>query len=603
MTPEQQAAIDAAAARLAAMTAAQQRLTQQPSPLAGNVQSQSGQAGAPLYETLRVNPLGLNGAPPQASQGAQHGVYDPALGAQSLTPPQPPAIQSGAPLTSPDERRGIAATIGHGATFGFLDEIAGLGGGIGALFDPNRSFSQGYDQTRTDVLNDVRRTRSADPSAAQGMEIAGGVLGGIGASSALRGVLGAAPAVTIPGVIGRSVLEGTAYGALYGIGSGNTLAERATGGVVGGATGAGTGLLFGLPLALILRPGMRAAQNAAGQTLREVDDFRIPNDHPLRVQANALYDAMRRGGVVITPDAVNGVAQSMAARARELGVTQSGTPRIFGIVDTFETANPVTRNVSLDELEALRQAIGRIAESGEAGEVRIATAMIRELDNFINNGLNETNVVSANLRPDQVVGFLNEARATWSSVRKADRVAAAFYRAQNAGGSLDNIRTQFRALSNDADFMRGLSDGERDAILSVVRGSPAEGALQMLERMRPNVWGGMPWQTLVGAGVGAGVGEAAGAIGYGTAIGAAVPAAIGGAAGSARRFLRNTNVQAADRLFGSGGVMPPSPRAASPLLGGFATGAAIPGVGGVLGDRRPPPGYLPPLLPALPIPR
>jgi hypothetical protein len=117
------------------------------------------------------------------------------------------------------------------------------------------------------------------------------------------------------------------------------------------------------------------------------------------------------------------------------------------------------------------------------------------------------------------------------------------------------------------------------------------------------VWGGMPWQTLVGAGVGAGVGEAAGAIGYGTAIGAAVPAAIGGAAGSARRFLRNTNVQAADRLFGSGGVMPPSPRAASPLLGGFATGAAIPGVGGVLGDRRPPPGYLPPLLPALPIPR
>lgn len=569
MTPEQQAALDAARARLAAQAAAQQRLAQPTAaPTTGFAQRQPAQAGAPIYESLRVDPLGI-APPPQATApaGAVH-------------QPEPPRIQAER-ITSPQERLQAAGTLAQGATFGFADELGGLGGGIRALFDPNMSFREGYDQTRGDMLADVEAQRERDPNAALGMEIAGGLLSGVGAGRAGLTLLHSARP-TVASVAGRTALESTAYGALYGIGTGDTLVERLTGGAEQGAFGFGVGTLFGIPLGWAVGRAARSASRAAGTPLDEINAARIPNDHPLRQEVNQLYGQMRQAGITLDPASVNSLRTRLLAvsQGTRTPLTQE-TGGLWAVVDRIDQ-NPVTNQAfGIDDLDVLRQQIRNAPETPQQGE--IARQMVSEIDRYIAS-LTPAQVATQaqNVPVEQVTQWLTQARAANTRLQKANRITEAFYDATTTGGGdrLNNIRNQFRNLAHDNEFMQGLTQAERNTINLVAQGDSIDQFLRNVERLGPtSTLSLLDWRTLLAGGLGF---WAAGPIGAGAA--AMTTAAAGTVAGGVRNSLRNAAITLAERQFR--GVPSTGPVAPFGVPGAAALGAATPAEGALMEQWR-----------------
>lgn len=177
-----------------------------------------------------------------------------------------------------------ATGVGQGATFGFMDELAGLGLAAGAkIAGDKRPFSQLYDQGV--AIPRAVQSAAADqhPYAYYGGQIAAGV-----APAVVSGGAGAAPAVARAGLGARTAVgaaEGAAYGGLFGAGTAEGgIQDRAIGAGIGGSIGAvggavlpaavdaGSALFRGLvsnPIKGVLAPERFGRQKVAEALMRD----------------------------------------------------------------------------------------------------------------------------------------------------------------------------------------------------------------------------------------------------------------------------------------------------------------------------------------------
>lgn len=165
---------------------------------------------------------------------------------QRLAAPESPAERDAKRRVgnTPDQIRAMS----QGATFGFADELDGIGaaletGGNNLVRAMTGRPSVGYGMREAyDAVTAANRQADAKfseehPWQAIGLGLAGGVVAP-GVIAAGRFIGGA------PGVVGamtRSGAVGAGYGAISGAGAGEDLASRALGGLRGGAAGALTG--------------------------------------------------------------------------------------------------------------------------------------------------------------------------------------------------------------------------------------------------------------------------------------------------------------------------------------------------------------------------
>lgn len=520
-------------------------------------------AGQVLQRGMEANPRMAT----ELSQGRPLSSFMPGTTVPPQQTWQPTPIETGGQMT-PEERAQAAATMAHGATLATVDELAGVGGGLWDMLRGG-SFNEGFNRTRGDVLGDIDAQRARDPGAAMGMEIGGGLLTGIGAGRAGLTALKGARA-TIPSVAGRAGLESSAYGAVYGLGSGNTLEERLEQAGIGAAFGLGTGVLFGIPLGWLASKGARSFVRGAGTPLDEIEQSTVPRDHPLRTEVDSLYGQMRAAGLVLDPTSLNNLRQQLlnVSSGTRQPLTQE-TGGIWEVVSRIDQ-NPVGNQAfGLEDLDLLRQQIRNAPVNAQEGE--IARQMVAVIDRYI-AGLTPQQVVSAAqpIPPQQVTAFLSQARAANTRLQKANRVTEAFYRARNTGGAnqLDNIRTQFRVLARDTDFMRGLTPDERQIILNVSEGVTGERILRSIERLAPSSsLNLLDWRTML-AGLGAFVTTrnpvAAGSAVLGTM-------AAGNIAGGVRNLLRTGAANQAELTFRGVPTTPTMPFG-FPLTSGAAGG-------------------------------
>lgn len=217
----------------------------------------------------------------------------------------PPASPGGG--TPPSGLEAITTLAKQGATLGFSDEAAGIGGAISSIFtgeDTGAAYARERDASRAEIA----AARKVDPGY---LGTAAEFLGG-GAAAKI------APAINS---LGSIVRQGSALGGAGGFGYGEGAQGSALGGLGGAVAGAGLGAAFhGAGNALARRAAPPATLDrevvAAGQ--RQNIPIRQPDARPeLRNQMSAIETSEHGGPVVRSARA--GDEAAIEARVSEVG--------------------------------------------------------------------------------------------------------------------------------------------------------------------------------------------------------------------------------------------------------------------------------------------
>ncbi len=421
-----------------------------------------------------------DGTPPDVIKGAlQKRFGAPQQAAQPQAAPQ-----EAAPQEAFDPYKGgiFTPVQGLASTFGALTggSHAGVMGGfddeLTALTNPG---DYGQLQAQADAAKAKRRAEH--PVASVAGEIAGGLALGAGAGKA--GLTVAGKSLPVVGKTGAAMLEGGAYGGLYGAGEAKP-GER----LAGAGTGAAVGAAAGGALELAGRGVSRAlAGKQAAVPARASGD--------LAQEGNAIYSQARAAGVTVKAPSFDRLAQNVQLAAGRLN--KDLRPNTAGIVDDVMALKG--KNISLEELDELRQVVGQSMKNAQPQDVRTLTRIKDMIDNF-----------SDNIKPGDITGdirgfdFIKQAREVWTRKAKTELLENLVEKAKNQATGFENgLVIQFRQLANNKSLMRQFSAEEQKMILGIVRRGSFHGALRALGMLSPNsTFGGL---MTGGVGVGAGI--------------------------------------------------------------------------------------------------
>lgn len=239
-----------------------------------------------------------------------------------------------------------------GLTFGFSDELYGLGAGAGAALS-GRDFGKARDEATwqaRNALTDAQRDHGGAAFAGQlfgGFALGGGV--GAAAKAGLRGVSTAALGPMTR--VGAAALTGAAGGGLYGYGSGIDDNDRLKLGIEGGIWGAALGgagqAVLGEAVPTIARNMWQGASPRAAATNVMGDTFRRAglNEAALRTKLQEVaaqspramvLDALEDQGAMLAQGARLGPSEGRdvlerALRARETGFAQDTIDDLSGL--------------------------------------------------------------------------------------------------------------------------------------------------------------------------------------------------------------------------------------------------------------------------------
>ena len=465
-----------------------------------------------------------------------------------------------APASAPRGSRthDVIDMLTQGATFGFGDEIQAGGQAAMDAILGRGGFGERYDQRLGEERASMDRFRQESPALATTLEIAGALPAGIGTGGlglAASGARGAA-------ALGRGALAGAGGGATYAAGTGEGVEDRAIKGALGAALGAPIGAAGAAVGRAIRGRGQKAADKA---TVAQA-----PTQEALKAEARTAYKAADEMGDTIAPDDFGGLVGKIGGMAKREGVDPILTPKVSRVVDLIGQRGDEA--VGLDEMQIMRRQLGKAAESTEPSERRIATMMIEELDDFVDDMAPEAG------------STLATARAAWQKAKKSEIVEEAISRAQERQAGVEaGLRNEFAALSRNKKKMRGFSAEEQGAIKAVARGDFTTNVMRRIGSM--SAGSGQQRNFLnAAAGVSAGAG-------LGTLFGGPVVGALGAAAApvigyGAQQVARRGTQQRADlaRALAAGAqrqpVAPGRGRAADELTRGTAVPAAALAFGG-----------------------
>lgn len=228
-------------------------------------------------------------SPPASSR---NGFLDVLGGLASLVNPVAAVSQmaSGNPAMKP---------IAQGVTAGFIDEIGGVGGGIGEALSGG-SFSEGYNRAVDTERADLERFRQSNPIGAGVAEI-GGALATLPVTGAVNIARVPAAATGIGNALMRggakaanAAATGAAYGGAYGAGT-------AEGGPIERAIGAGTGAATGAAIGLATPAATGAvgwiAQEAFGRPIAALANAVAPRQRATSAMRKAIVDDAASAGI------------------------------------------------------------------------------------------------------------------------------------------------------------------------------------------------------------------------------------------------------------------------------------------------------------------
>lgn len=389
----------------------------------------------------------------------------------------------------PSERGRADQVFTQGVTFGFGDELGGLGAVLGGkLAGSDKSVKDLYTRGRDSVREDIKAFSERNPNTALALELGGGLMsGGAGAtktfgSQVVKNLAKHAPKTT---KLATTSATGATAGGTYGFGTGEGLDDSIEKAKTGATVGA-----IAAPVASKLIDG--AVNSFARRNINKSIDSAIPTTAQIKQKANNLYKEADNLGIVVSDDSFNQLSKKIAEKAKNQGFHSKIHPKVSAALDEFaESGKPLT----LKELEQKRRVLKSAASSNESDERRLASELIDEIDGYMDN-LNQSQVISGNA--EKAGNVLKGARANWQKTRKSEMIEEAIEKAKNQASGFENgLRIQFRQILNNKKKTRGFSEEELNALRTIVRGKPTENVLRVLGKMAPNEGAATNWLGMI----------------------------------------------------------------------------------------------------------
>lgn len=231
--------------------------------------------------------------------------------------------------------------------------------------------------------------------------------------------------------------------------------------------------------------GVASARAAAARSAQKLQA--MPTLDEVNAEKTRLYNTQEVKDLRATPQAVNGLGNTMAQSLEQRGFFREDHGGVFNAADRLRNASGP---VSLDEIEAVKKALqghaGQIDAFGRPTPTSAAANHAKSiLENFIDVDLrNPANIASGNSRV--AIKNLMEARQNAGAAIRSDQVSRLVKNAEvdastaNSGMNIQNrIRQVLKPfLKNGEAKMNGYNDEERAAMTSLVRGSGAMNALR-----------------------------------------------------------------------------------------------------------------------------
>lgn len=497
-------------------------------------------------ENPKADP-GNVGAPSSAMTDA---LADASARSRSLAGEITPRAEQGKPQ-GPDLAGATAATLG-----GIVNSIPIVGplaqtatdaveGGIAALTGGDYGETvQARQQRRDDIAE-------ANPVA----NIAGNIVGGVGAYGAAAKILPAALGVSGP-LTQRVVNTGLST---LGLGTMDNLA-RGQGTTEALANAAGpAALASAIPVAgSLLKGGAQAIANQmtnrAQRSLTNTAIEGAPAAMDLKAAGSALFRQMDKSGVAIKAESLMPKFQAMADKALKNLIDPELDAPAYRVLDIIANRTRAAaengKGLSLGELHNMRQIAQDVAQGAGKGRTGMfAGQMVRDIDEIV-KGLKQADVVvdgraignGADIK--DVTHALMSGINTWSRAKRVGLIEEAIYKGSNAASGAENgTRNAFRALLKP-EARRQFTAAEIQAIEEVANGT---GKANMVKLLGKFGFGTNGATNMLGGSIGTALGATAGGLfgPIGSAIGAGI---IGTGATGARMLAEKVTTEAAERV-------------------------------------------------------
>ena len=418
--------------------------------------------------------------------------------------------------------QGAMRSAQQGLGFGLGDEVNAALAATSDAYNGRAGWSEAYTSRLADERAILDKFRTDNPGLALGSELAGAV--------AVPGA--AVKGATLPQKIASGARSGGAFGAAYGFGTGEGgLPDRAQNMAIGGAVGAVAGAAAPLAMRGVEKIADKRALGRAATAAAKA----APGDDAMRAEAKTLFEGAKARGVQVKESAFQPLADDIVATVNDFGADPAITPGALSA--TKRITDLLGKNVDWQDIETARRVASNASRAAKIGspDRALAGQIAGKVDDFV------FNLVDGDLTQGQAANLgkeLQQARSLWARIKNSERIGRAIEDADVAlRGTERGLVNEFKKLRKDRKFWNGLSKPEQDAVMHVIRGTPAGMVLRTVGKFS---FGTGQRSGLIGGTIGS-----TGAFSLGNAVGGPVGGAV--AVGAQQALSRGAEA-ASDRL-------------------------------------------------------
>ena len=209
-----------------------------------------------------------------------------------------------------------------------------------------------------------------------------------------------------------------------------------------------------------------------------------PSQDFLESKASQLFKEARDSGVQLDPKQFGGTMGQIAKDLRNEGYDSRLYPKIAVAIDELKN---IKTTKDFNELNTLRKFIMGAQKSVDPEEMRLATMLKADFDNYLAN-IPDTAVIGGS---KEGLAAWKEARDTYTKLSKADIFTEMLEKAKlekhklTQSGTENALFKELRKLAENPKRMRLFSKAEQDAILEAGKGGNIQNTMRFMSRFTP----------------------------------------------------------------------------------------------------------------------
>ncbi len=219
------------------------------------------------------------------------------------------------------------------------------------------------------------------------------------------------------------------------------------------------------------KTGSSIAKSIEDGAVRKLVDEASPSLEALKDKASQLYQKVDEMGVTLRPEAYQGLVNKLKKTAEKEGFIPENETKTAGALNALIKREG--QELTFNDLHNLRRTLGNAAQSIDKADSRIATKLIKTLDNTLENIPASATTSKTGATGSQVALVLKEANKEYSKSKRSELIEQAIQLGESAKAGPENgIRSEFNKLDKAIikNKVHGFSKEEADLIKRIGSG-------------------------------------------------------------------------------------------------------------------------------------